>query len=110
MNKTSLQATNHQNELALWSDQITDCRSSGQTVSEWCAAHGIPTSTYYTRQRRVYEMTSKSSGAFIEVQVAKPPAQSGSIATVSAGGLTAEIHPGADEAYMMALFQAMNSC
>ena len=55
-------------------------------------------------------MTSKSSGAFIEVQVAKPPAQSGSIATVSAGGLTAEIHPGADEAYMMALFQAMNSC
>ena len=55
-------------------------------------------------------MTSKSSGTFVEVQVAMLPALSGIIATVSAGGLTAEIHPGADEASMTALFRAMKSC
>lgn len=110
VNKSGLQTINHQKKVALWSDQVADCRSSGQTVSEWCAAHGIPTSTYYTRERRVYEMTSKSSGAFIEVQVETPPALNGSIATVSAGGLTAELHPGADEASMTALFRAMKSC
>lgn len=110
MSKTGLQTINHQNNLALWSEQIADCRSSGQTVSQWCAAHGIPTSTYYTRQRKVYEMTAKASSTFVEVQVETPPALRGSIATVSAGGLTAEIHTGADEQTMEALFRAMKSC
>ena len=110
MSKTGLQTINHQNNLALWSEQIADCRSSGQTVSQWCAAHGIATSTYYTRQRRVYEMTAKASSTFVEVQVGTQPVVSGSIATVSAGGLTAEIHSGADEATMAALFRAMKSC
>lgn len=110
MSKTGLQTINHQNNLALWSEQIADCRSSGQTVSQWCAAHGLATSTYYTRQRKVYEMTAKASSTFVEVQVETPPALRGSIATVSAGGLTAEIHTGADEATMTALFRAMKSC
>lgn len=110
MSKTGLQTINQQNKLALWSEQIADCRSGGQTVSQWCAAHGLATSTYYTRQRRVYEMTAKASGAFVEVQVGTPPARSGSIATVSTEGLTAEIHSGADEATMAALFRAMKSC
>ncbi len=55
-------------------------------------------------------MTSKSSGAFVEIQVETAPALNGSITTVSAGGLTAEIHPGADEASMTSLFRAMKSC
>ena len=33
MSKTRLQTINHQNNLALWSEQIADCRSSGQTES-----------------------------------------------------------------------------
>ena len=110
MSKTGLQTINHQNNLALWSEQIADCRSSGQTVSQWCVAHGIDTSTYYNRQRRVYEMTAKVSGPFVEVQLETPPAHSGSIATVSAGGLTVEIHAGADEATLAALLRAMKSC
>lgn len=110
MSKTGLQTINHQNNLALWSDQIADCRSSGQTVSQWCAAHGLATSTYYTRQRKVYEMAAKASSTFVEVQTETHPTVGGSIATVSAGGLTAEIHTGADEQTMEALFRAMKSC
>lgn len=110
MSKTGLQTINHQNNLALWSDQIADCRSSGQTVSQWCATHGIPTSTYYTRQRRVYEMTAKASGTFVEVPMVPQPETGNCVATVSAGGLTAEIHTGADEATMVALFRAIKSC
>ena len=48
MSKTGLQVMNQQSKLALWIEQIEDCRSSGQTVSEWCEAHGISKSTYYT--------------------------------------------------------------
>lgn len=110
MSKTGLQTINQQNKLALWSDQIAACRNSGQTVSQWCAAHGISTSTYYTRQRRVYEMTAKASAAFVEVQMEPRPESSCCVATVSAGGITAEIHTGADEATMAALFRAMKSC
>lgn len=108
--KTELKTINHQNNLALWSDQIEDCRSSGQTVSQWCAAHGLATLAYYISQRKVYEFTAKASGTFVEVQVGPQPVVSGSIATVSAGGLTAEIHSGADEATMAALFRAKKTC
>ena len=38
MSKSELQTINQQNKLALWSEQIADCRGSGQTVSQWCAA------------------------------------------------------------------------
>lgn len=101
---------NQQSNMALWIEQIEDCRSSGQTVTEWCAANGISKSTYYTRQRKVYEVTARNSGAFVEVQLEPQVETNGSVATVSVGGIMAAIHPGADEATMAALFRAMKSC
>ena len=29
-----------------WGRRVEACRNSGQRVSEWCAGHGIPVSTY----------------------------------------------------------------
>ena len=111
MSKTGLQTANHRNNLAQWSSRIADCRSSGMTVTQWCEQHGIPKSTYYTWQRKVYNAAS-TGNAFVEVQVEaeRDKAPGVTIATVSVGGITAEIHAGADEATMAALLRAMKLC
>jgi hypothetical protein len=110
MSKTGLQTANQQRNLAHWGKQIADCRSSGQTVAQWCSAHGIPKSTYYTWQRKLYEVTVSASDTFVEVPLAPQPISRISVATVSMSGVTAEIHNGADEATLAALFRAMKSC
>ena len=100
---------NQQSKMALWVDQIEDCRSSGQTVAEWCEAHGISKSTYYTRQRKVYE-AAKAANTFVEVPLDSQVPHNECVATVSMGGMTAEIHAGADEQTLASLFRAMKSC
>lgn len=101
---------NQQNNMALWIEQIEACRSSGQTVIEWCAANGISKSTYYTRQRKVYEAAAKNTGAFVEIGLDPQVETKGLVATVTAEGIVAAIHSGADEATMAALFRAMKLC
>ena len=111
MSKSSLQTTNHRNNLAKWSSRIVNCRGSGMTVAKWCEQHGIPRSTYYTWQRKVYHAVSTES-SFVEVpmEVEHSETPGDTIATVSVGGITAEIHTGADEATMTALLRAMKLC
>lgn len=41
-----LQTLNTQNKLALWAGQISECRSSGQRVKDWCRENGICEQTY----------------------------------------------------------------
>ncbi|MDD2497390.1 MAG: transposase [Desulfitobacteriaceae bacterium] len=36
-----------------WTEIIRECRSSGQTISAWCAEHNINPKTYYYWLRRV---------------------------------------------------------
>jgi hypothetical protein len=65
---------------------------------------------YYTWQRKLYEVTVSASDTFVEVPLAPQPISRISVATVSMSGVTAEIHNGADEATLAALFRAMKSC
>ena len=37
----------HQYRLNQWIEIIQECRSSGQTISSWCAAHNIKLQSYY---------------------------------------------------------------
>ena len=36
-----------------WRERVQECRSSGQSVKEWCAGHGVNTATYYRWERKV---------------------------------------------------------
>ena len=49
-----LQKANHNKQLAEWAQRVEACRRSGQKVSEWCLEQGIPVSTYYSWQRKVF--------------------------------------------------------
>lgn len=43
----------NQYRLKKWTEIIRECRSSGQTISSWCADHDINSKTYYYWLRRV---------------------------------------------------------
>lgn len=58
----SLQKFNAKQNLLKWSERIASCRNSGMSVREWCKVNGIPPSTYYNQQRKVFE-ASKSVNA-----------------------------------------------
>ncbi len=42
-----------QYRLSQWTEIIRECRSSGQTVSAWCAEHNINPKSYYYWLKRV---------------------------------------------------------
>jgi hypothetical protein len=43
----------NQYRLNKWTEIVRECRSSGQTISAWCADHDINPKTYYYWLRRV---------------------------------------------------------
>jgi hypothetical protein len=43
----------NQYRLNKWTEIVRECRSSGQTISAWCADHNINPKTYYYWLRRV---------------------------------------------------------
>jgi hypothetical protein len=111
VSKNGLQTINRQNKLSLWAEQVADCRSSGQSVTKWCAEHGVAKSTYYTRQRKLYDMAAKASPDFFEVEMSSHEEEnSHCIATISAGGIAVSIESGADEQTLTALLRALKSC
>lgn len=42
-----LQTLNRQEKIAVWSERIAACRSSGISVRAWCEGNGISTASYY---------------------------------------------------------------
>lgn len=50
-----LQEAKQQATLAQWQQRVSECRHSGQSVSEWCNTHGVGQSTYYRRQKQLWE-------------------------------------------------------
>ena len=56
----------HQARLAEWKTVIAECRSSGQTVKQWCAANGRNTSTYYRWEREIFGNIRKDTGKKVE--------------------------------------------
>ena len=48
--------------LQEWSGRIAECRSSGKSVKEWCAAQGIVTKTYYYWEKQFVTEMSRQQG------------------------------------------------
>lgn len=90
-----LQARNTQNKLTLWAGRISECRSSGQKVKDWCWENGICEQTYYKWQKRLFEMVQAQQAVqFAEVTPVQA-VRSGKVAvTVRMTGAEADIHSG----------------
>ena len=110
-----LQIIKENNNIAEWSRQVEECRNSGLSVRSWCEQHQIAVSTFHYRQQKVWKALQKSS-QFVEVPLSFDDSRDNIIAatkiaaSVRIGGICAEIHNGADEATLTAIFRALKSC
>ena len=104
-----LQKAKHYNQLAEWVQRVEACRKSGQKVSEWCSEQGIPVSTYYSWQRKVYQaVTAEREVCFTEIS--SRPGGRGTVARIESGELRIEIQGGADGETIRAIIQALKEC
>ncbi|QCT06516.1 IS66 family insertion sequence element accessory protein TnpA [Ruminococcus bovis] len=54
MNK-GIRTLRKEQNLALWANQVEKCNNSGLSVAQWCRNNNIPVSTFWSRQKKVYE-------------------------------------------------------
>ena len=105
-----LQIIKENNNLAEWSRQVEECRNSGLSVRSWCERNQIAVSTFHYRQQKVWKALQKSS-RFVEVPLSFDESNHSNIAaSVKVGSICAEVHNGADEATLAALFRVLKSC
>lgn len=103
----SLQTLNRQEKIAVWSERIAACRSSGISVRAWCEGNGISTASYYKWQKKLFCLAAQSAPQFAEVCVA-PVAKIS--ATVHLGDISVDIHSGADAETTAMLLRILRSC
>lgn len=103
----SLQTLNRQEKVAVWSERIAACRSSGISVRAWCEGNGISTASYYKWQKKLFCLAAQTSPQFAEVCVA--PAAKIS-ATVHLGNVSVDVHSGADAETTAMVLQILQSC
>lgn len=103
----NLQELNRQEKLAVWSERIAACRSSGIGVKAWCEGNGISPSSYYKWQKKLFSLAAQSAPQFTEICVA-PPARIS--ATVRMGSVSVDIHSGADAETTAMLLRVLQSC
>ena len=107
--EAGLQKVNQHNRLVEWGRRVEACRNSGQRVSEWCEEHGIPVSTYYSWQRKVFQSVREEN----EVCFAEIPARAINTdiaASIQCGELRVDIHTGAEVETIQAIMRALRSC
>lgn len=103
----SLQTLNRQEKIAVWSERVTACRSSGISVRVWCEGNGINTASYYKWQKKLFYLATQNTPQFAEVCVA-PMAKIS--ATVHWGDISVDIHSGADAETTAMLLRILQSC
>ena len=50
----------HEARVRGWRERVRECRSSGLSVKEWCAGHGINKATYYRWEREILGRTKNT--------------------------------------------------
>lgn len=103
----NLQALNRQEKVAVWSERIAACRSSGIGVRAWRKGNGISPSSYYKWQKKLFCLAAQNAPRFAEVCVA-PTARIS--ATVRMGDVSVDIHSGADAETTAMLLRILQSC
>ena len=79
--KNGIRTLKQEQNLAVWATQVEECNNSGLSVAQWCRNNNIPVSTFWSRQRQVFEEFSKdSTNDFVEVTVQPEISTAGSVA------------------------------
>ncbi len=104
-----LQKANQHSRLVEWGRRVEACRSSGQRVSEWCAEHDIPVSTYYSWLRKGFQaISAENEVCFAEIPVR--PANVDTAVRIQCGELRVDIYAGAEAETIESIIRALRSC
>ena len=115
MNEVTIQGAKAQQNLLEWSQRVEDCRSSGVSVSRWCAEHDIKPKTYYNWQKKVFaamieqqktQQEQQQERRFVELPA--PEGRSDLVATVRIGSASLEVYSGANADVVAALCKALS--
>lgn len=121
MTELTIQSTSKQKHLLEWSQRVADCRSSGLSVSRWCAEHDIKPKTYYTWQKKVFaamieqqklqmiESAGKETRfAELPSPVPEPVRDRELVASVHMGKTSLDVYEGASPEIVAALCQVLS--
>ena len=110
----------HQANLREWAVAIQECRSSGQSVKQWCRNRGITTTTYYRWERELLALSGGTRnkpqlvGTTTFAELPAPRQQCRTVAqqaaTVHVNDIAIDIYPGMEPELLKMLLETMRSC
>ena len=108
--KNGIRTLRQEQNLAVWATQVEECNNSGLSVAQWCRNNNIPVSTFWSRQKKVYEAyAQKNNPQFIEVSVEPEINANSPMISIRRNDFTAEINAGADETTITTVLRAMKN-
>ncbi len=123
MEELTIRGTRAQQNLMEWSRRVADCRSSGMSVTHWCAEHNVKPKTYYNWQKKVFaamlaQQQAEMSDASPRFAELPPPAdekqptaaekQRDLVASVRIGDASLEVYGGASAEIVSALCKVLS--
>ena len=105
----SLQQYDSNRRAQIWAERISECRSSGLTVKDWCERAGLSCKTYYYWQHKLYQVMSQRS-SFVEISGSRYVPSAEITARLRIDNIECDIISGADEVTIAALIRAIKSC
>ena len=123
MEEITIRGTKAQRNLMEWSQRVADCRSSGQSVTRWCAEHNVKPKTYYNWQKKVFAAMlvqqqaelSETAPRFAELpppgdekQLTAAGQHKDLVASVRIGGASLDVYSGASAEIVSALCKVLS--
>lgn len=117
MNEQTIRGAKARQNLQKWSQRVVECRSSGISVSQWCAEHGINPKTYYNWQKKVFVAMTEQQGTASKqpeepehrfAELAAPRTGHGLAATVRFDSATLEVYSEANAEIVTALCKVLS--
>ena len=104
-----------------WQEKIMECRSSGETVHQWCAERQISLTTYYRWEREIFgkigrtgterQALAVTAPEFVEAPAVRSCSAPGqAIMTLRAGTMEADIYAGAGANEIETVCRALKQC
>ena len=118
MSELTIRSAHAQRNLLEWSQRVAECRSSGLSVTRWCAEHDIKPKTYFNWQKKVFAAMIEQQRQQLEAPeepeqiFAELPAlsvQNNLIASVRIGEASLEVYSGANADVVAALCKALSN-
>ena len=118
MGELTIRGTKAQQNLLEWSQRVADCRSSGLSVTRWCAEHEINPKTYFNWQKKVFTAMIEQQRQQMEpsreperrfAALPAPVAQNDLVATIRIGEMSLDVYSGANADVVAALCKALGN-